>query len=63
MLFWGTTQRRMVILYHLTLRNTPEEQGSHQHRGRNPSRMVLSSVLVLGSSGLGNVYVISNIRS
>jgi hypothetical protein len=29
-LFWGITQRRVVILYHSTLRYTPEERKSQK---------------------------------
>jgi hypothetical protein len=28
-LFWGVTQSRVVILYHSTLRNAPEERTPH----------------------------------
>jgi hypothetical protein len=53
-LFWGLTQRRMVILYrrfgthtlsrnedyHPTLLKTPEERRSHQHRGGSPKSRI-----------------------
>jgi hypothetical protein len=31
--FWVITQRRVVIIYHTTLRNTPEDHRLHQHSG------------------------------
>jgi hypothetical protein len=32
-LFWDITRRRLVIVYHTTQRNIPEERRTHQHRG------------------------------
>jgi hypothetical protein len=33
--FWGVTRRRVVIGYHTTPRNTPEDRRFNQHRGRS----------------------------
>jgi hypothetical protein len=31
--FWGITRRRVVTVYHMTPRNTPEDHIFHQNRG------------------------------
>jgi hypothetical protein len=44
--FWGITRRRVVIVYHTTPRNNPEDRRVHQHRGGSLKSRTVSSKLM-----------------
>jgi hypothetical protein len=62
-LFWGITQRRMVTLYHPTLRNNPEVRRSHRRRsGSLKTRTVIDLNLARGGTCLNKFRVIVSYR-